>query len=84
MAKYILIREIISFCLDYGFKLDEKEVEKKVRLYLNKVEFVEKLIGMIIAKAKIDKNVDIHRRKELLLELEKVRLDLEFKNHNKK
>ena len=83
MELYILIREIVSFCLDYGVKLDEKEVEKKIRLYLNKAEFVENLIGMIITKAKKDKNMDIQRTKELLLELEKVRLDLEFKNHNK-
>jgi len=61
-----------------------KEVEKKIRLYLKKAEFVENFIGMIIAKAKKDKNVDIERTKELLLELEKVRLDLEFKNHNKR
>ena len=80
MEHYLLIREIVSFCLDYGIKLDEKEVERRIRLYLSKAEFIENLIGVIIARTKKDKNVDIKRTKELIIELEKIRLDLEFKD----
>ena len=79
MERNILIREIVSFCLDYGIKLSEKEVKTKVEIYLTKAEFIESLIGTIISKAKRNKNMDITKVKELIIELEKIRLDLEFK-----
>ena len=45
---------------------------------LEKSEFVEGLIHTLILKTKHKKSVDKHELKKLLLELERIRLDLEY------
>ena len=83
MERDNLIREIVSFCLDYGVLIDQKEVERNIEQGLEKAELIEDLINTIFKKAKGGKIKDIERAKELLIELEKIRLDLEFKYYNK-
>ena len=75
-----LIREIVSFCLDYGVLIDRKTIERKIGQGLKRAELVESLINTIFKKAKSGKIKDIERTKELLIELEKIRLDLEFRD----
>ena len=82
MNRDILIREIVSFCLDYGVLLDKHEIKRKLESGLERAEFVEDLINTIFRKAKKDRGMDIERVKELLIELEKIRLDLEFKDYD--
>lgn len=60
---------------------DENEIRSKVENWLGKTEFIEDLINTIFKKAKRNKDIDIKRTIELLLELERVRLELEFKDH---
>jgi len=82
MQKSELIETVISFCLDYGVLLDREEIKKKIEAGLEKEDFLENLIGTIRNKAKRDRALDIERVKALLIELEKIRLDLEFKDYN--
>jgi len=82
MERNILVDEIISFCFDYGVKLERSEVKENIEQGLESAELVESFINMIFIKAKKDKNTDIKRIIELLLELERIRLELEFKDHN--
>ena len=83
MKRDILISEIISFCFDYGVMIDEEEVKSKIDSQLEDVDFLETLINTIIIKAKQSPNVDLDKVKELLLELEIIRLELEYKDYSK-
>jgi len=75
-----LIREIVSFCLDYGVQIDESELRRKIEKGISKTEFLEDLINTVFLTAKRNKRTDIKRAIELLLELERMRLELEFKD----
>ncbi|MCL1858155.1 MAG: hypothetical protein FWF92_02850 [Oscillospiraceae bacterium] len=81
MTKQELIDEITDFCLEYNLfnkfvKIDE--TKNKIDYQLNDIEFVESLINTILLKTRNLKNQNINRIKILLLELEHVRLDLEY------
>ena len=80
MERDNLIREIVSFCLDYGVLISLKEIESKIQKGLESAELVEDLINTIFIKAKADNGMDIKRVIELLVELERVRLELEFRD----
>ena len=73
---------VVNFCFDYGVLLDKKEIRRKIKQGLEKAEFIEDLYNTIFKTAKSSKNMDITRVKELLIELEKVRLDLEFEDYD--
>jgi len=79
--KEIIAKEIISFCADYGVMLNDKDIKRKIELCLSEAHLIEYVIGMIFIKAKRNRNIDIEKVKELLIELEKVRLEYEFKDH---
>ena len=83
MRRDILINEIIGFCFDYGVLIDENEVRTKIDIKLNEAAFVESLINTIIIKEKNSSNINPIKVKELLLELEKIRLELEYKEYDK-
>ena len=83
MEKDILVREIVSFCLDYGVLINKKEIEQKIEQGLESAELIEDLYNTIFRRAKRDRSMDIKRVIELLVELERVRLELEFKDYNK-
>ena len=77
-----LIGEITYFFM--AFKLiDESEnlsdFRESIRKQLNNIDFVESLIKTIIIKTERRKNIDLKRIMNLRLELEKVRINLEFK-----
>ena len=79
MKKDVFLDEIIEFCFDYGVIIDEN-IKSRIEYQLNEPAFIENLISVITKKSKTDENVDIERVKELLIELEKIRLELEYKN----
>lgn len=85
MDQYRLVREIIKTC--QYFKVMEKDinslfVEKKIIDGLEDIIFVENLLNVLYKKIKQNKyrkSLDRNRLKRLLIELEKIRLNLEFK-----
>ena len=77
-----LVNEIISFCYEYelfGKSVREDLIRKVIEERLEESEFIENLINTIIVKTKNREDIDVQNLKELLLELEKVRLELEYK-----
>ena len=82
MTRKILIDEIVRFGSLYGLfdkKIRIYEIRNTIETQLANVDFVESLINTIIRKTKSHKNVDTEKLKELLLALEKIRLNLEYK-----
>ena len=77
--------EIIKFCSDYGVQID-KSMKNKIDNLFNEPAFIENLINVIIRRSIKDRNEgkaqDFERVRELLIELEKVRLGLEFMQVN--
>jgi len=82
MERNDLVEELKNYCLDYGVVIDERELKNNIEKGLGKVEIIESLYNMVFKKAKSGKVRDIERVKELLIELEKIRLELEFKDHD--
>ena len=83
MERDILVDEIYNFCFDYGVLVDKKAIKKNIEKGLGKAEIVESIYNMVFTKAKRGKVEDVERAKELLIELEKIRLDLEFRDKEK-
>ena len=83
MTKRELAEKLTSFCAEYRLLGNPKRVLKaidRVEQELDNICFVESVIHMLCLKTKyID--VDNVRLKDLLMELEKVRLDLEYDEH---
>ena len=82
MTRKILIDEIVRFGSLYGLfdkKIRIYEIRNTIETQLANVDFVESLINTIIRKTRNRKNIDTEKLKELLLELEKIRLDFEYK-----
>lgn len=85
MEQYKLVKEIIKTCqyfkimncdINYSF------VEKKIIDGLEDIIFVENLLNIFYKKMKqkrFQKTLNQNRLKRLLIELEKIRLNLEFK-----
>jgi len=82
MERDILVDEIYNFCFDYGVLVDKKAIKKNIEKGLGKAEIVESIYNMVFTKAKRGKVEDVERAKELLIELEKIRLDLEFRDYH--
>ena len=82
MERKELVNEIFSFCLVHGLLFDgqTEAITVKNELYyqLQEIDFVEGLIHLLIIKTKNYKSMDISKLKRILLELEKVRLELEY------
>ena len=77
----ILINEIVSFGFKYKvFKntISAAELKKLMIIGLEDFEFIENLINTIIVKTRNQEDLDVERTKNLLLSLEKIRLDLEY------
>lgn len=86
MKRKVLINEIISFCFDYDlFKkpVKARALKNNINKKLQDAPFVESLINTIFIKAKYHKTLKTKKVMDLLLELEKTRLELEDRNSNK-
>lgn len=85
MEQYKLVKEIIKTC--QYFKIMNRDinnsfVEKKIIDGLEDIIFVENLLNIFYKKMKqkrFQKTLNQDRLKRLLIELEKIRLNLEFK-----
>ena len=84
MKRNILVNEIVTFCFTneiFHKTIKVSEIKNRVRICLDEIDFIESLINTIIIKTRISKNIDIEKAKELLVELEKIRLELEYKDY---
>ena len=82
MKREDLANEITDFCLEYGIfniTCGTKEIKQRIEEQFCDVVFVEGLINMIIKKARNHKDIDTGKLIELLTELERLRLELEYK-----
>jgi len=85
MEQYKLVKEIIKTC--QYFKVMKRDindafVEKKIIDGLEDIIFVENLLNIFYKKMKLKRflnTLNQERLKKLLIELEKIRLNLEFK-----
>lgn len=85
MGQYKLVNEIIKTC--QYFKIVKKDtninlIEKKIIDGLNDIVFVENLLNVFYKKMKqkkYNKYLDFNKFKILIFELEKIRINLEFK-----
>ena len=76
-----LINEITQFCVEHEIfkgKVETIDIEIGVEVGLESKEFIESLINTIIKRTVYKKNMDIEKIKFILIELEKIRLDLEY------
>lgn len=84
MNQYTLTKEIIKTCKYFKiieYEIDNCFVEKKIIDGLEDIIFVENLLNIFYKKMKLkrfQKNLNKNRLKKLLIELEKIRLNLEF------
>lgn len=85
MDHYKLVKEIIKTCqyfkvMDYD--INDNYVEKKILDGLEDIIFVENLLNIFYKRMKLKRfqnTLNQNRLKKLLIELEKIRLNLEFK-----
>lgn len=85
MSHYKLIKEIIKTCNYFRIFNSNEDyfyLEKKIINGLEDISFVENLLSVLYQKMKLKRfqnTLNKDRLKNLLIELEKIRLDLEFK-----
>ena len=81
MKRELLINEITDFCFKYRLlkePVNLEDIKTRIEKGLEDSEFIENLINTIIVKTKHRKNIDTEKLKCLLLELDRVRLELEY------
>ena len=77
-----LANELTDFCLEYrifNISCGAREFKQRMEELFYDVIFVEELINLIIVKAKDQKDIDTGKLVELLSELERLRLELEYR-----
>jgi len=82
MERKKLANDVTDFCFEYGVfntTCGANEIKKRIEEQFIDPVFVKGLIGMITDKVKLQKNVDIDKMMELLLELDSLRAELEYK-----
>jgi len=87
MKRKELASEITSFALEYGIfntTMGTKEIEQKIEEQFIDCVFVEELINKIIVKTKDHEDIDTGRLINLLAELERLRLELEYTKVDRK
>lgn len=83
MKRKILINEIVKFNSKYSLFNDEvkaDDLKNMIEIWLEDIEHVESLINLIIAKTSYVKIIDKKKLKIIRLELEKIRIGLEYKD----
>jgi len=86
MERKRLARELTDFCLEHKIFIIScgvKEIKQRIEEQFDDVVFVEGLIKIIIDKTKKDEKIDTDKLVELLTELERLRLQLEYKTLKK-
>ena len=86
MERNILINDIANFCFTYnmfGKSITVNQIRNGIANNIDDSNFIEGLINTINGKAKRRKHIDIGRLKELLSELEKIRLEIEYKDNER-
>ena len=84
LNKSQLAEELVDFCVKYKILSMINEVPKSIEMKENVVnklkcsEFVEGFIHLLITSPKLKNNIDKRKLKELLLSLEKIKLELEY------
>ena len=81
-----LANELTDFCLQYkifNISCGAKEIKQRIEEQFNDVIFVEGLINLIIIKARKIDDIDTGKLVELLSELERIRLELEYRTPNR-
>jgi uncharacterized protein YqeY len=84
MEKEVLVNELVEFCFEYGViekGANENDIKRIIHKQLSEEEFIENIINTIIARTRTRNDIDTGKIIELLTELEKARLELEYKNH---
>lgn len=85
MDHYKLVKEIIKTCQYFkvmNYDINDSYVEKKILDGLDDIIFVENLLNIFYKRMKLKRfqnTLNQNRLKKLLIELEKIRLNLEFK-----
>jgi len=82
MERKRLACELTDFCIAYrilGIPCGARELEQRIERQLDDVVFVETLINLIIVKAKNHRGINKDKLIEVLSELERVRLELEYR-----
>ena len=85
-GRNVFISEIVKFCFDYKViheSVTEDELRQIIHNHIEDEAFIENLINTIILKARTCSYLEIERLKDLLIKLERVRLDLEYKDWEK-
>jgi len=87
MERKILVERIVEFYFQTGLLneavLKKDEIKIVIDDCLGKEEYIETIINTIMLRAKTQKNLDIEKLKEILIELERRRLELEYKDYAK-
>ena len=82
MERKRLAHELTNFCLAYrilDIPCGAREAERRIEEQLDDAVFVETLINQIIVKAENHRGIDRGKLIELLSEIERVRLELEYR-----
>jgi len=81
MKRNRLAYELTNFCLAYGIlnaTHEAEEMRQGIEARFDDVAFVEELIHLIGVRSNNRKDIDKNKIKELLLELERLRLEHEY------
>ena len=81
-----LASELTDFCLEYrifDISCGAKEFKQRMEELFCDVIFVEEMINLIIVKTMNHENIDTDKLIELLAELDRLRLELEYKTPEK-
>ena len=82
----VFIEELAGFLFIYGIfgrEVEESTIRKIIENSLEQIELVETLINKINKEAKKRRYINVEKLKELLLELERIRIELDFENYTK-
>ena len=83
MEKDILAGELACFCFVYGIlgkSIEENIIRSKIESGLENIGFIKALICTLALQSSDRSYIDVEKLKELLLELERIRLELSIKN----
>ena len=83
MEREVLIDEIIDFCFKYDLfdkSVIVSEIKNRIGEQLKESAFIENLINTIVVKTRKRNKMGNKKIRELLLELERLRLELEYQD----